>query len=804
MKDMKKIFIVLSLLALTNLGFLSARQDLYASAVWSAKRNPRSFPAVQAAAITAQGATITGQVVDARTFQPLRGAVVSAASVPGTKPNAPANIGFRTGVDGKFILRGVAPGIVNFHVVKAGYTSGPFTSVRPAVDGERIDNVVLTVPPGASLSGRVVDEAGQPVAGMEVAVSSSSDPSAFVRAQSVRRATARTDDDGQYWLGGLPAGEFTIGVGGFSESARIVSIGSEPVVSSGAGEPAPAGLARVVLTIGEERTAADLVVQMRDTFTGAVPIDTSTGTIAGQVVDARGIGIPLATVVLRPTEKSTGSRTIRTDRSGRFQFQNVPPGSFSLAVVEQPTIAAGSEAARRTTLHIAAGTRTENVTLIGARGGTISGTLTDEFGDPVLGTVIAATPSGRSMSGDIVELVARQSGQLVSGRAGSADARGRYRITGLPPGEYLINAALDNAPTGRTEIHFEDRAGQERTLLWASVFYPGVPTVSQASKIVVGEGSESNGVDVRIEPIVTTASINVTATAGRPVNKVQLFQILLDDQVPLLERALTMTGSSVTVEARTGRYRLLATAEVSSDADHAPLWASADVTTDPLFHATVNLVLEPGAKISGRIVFEGTEPNRQSAGPSLLPMTVLPGMRVRGNSTLTTTTGEFSIDGVMPGRYVIQVGSGERGSSWMLKAAIVRGRDVLDEPIDLAASEEIDDVRLTVTDRITELSGRVSDASDRPIRDRWVVVFAADQKYWWLGSRRVRAVLPDQNGRYVIRALPAGTYIVTLVPDPIPIDGLTAANLPALVAAGLRVTLAGGDKKEQDLRSDRR
>ena len=205
MKDMKKIFIVLSLLALTNLGFLSARQDLHASAVWSAKRNARSFPAVQAAAITAQGATITGQVVDARTFQPLRGAVVSAASVPGTKPNAPANIGFRTGVDGKFILRGVAPGIVNFHVVKAGYTSGPFTSVRPAVDGERIDNVVLTVPPGASLSGRVVDEAGQPVAGMEVAVSSSSDPSAFVRAQSVRRATARTDDDGQY-LAGRTAG----------------------------------------------------------------------------------------------------------------------------------------------------------------------------------------------------------------------------------------------------------------------------------------------------------------------------------------------------------------------------------------------------------------------------------------------------------------------------------------------------------------------------------------------------------------------------------------------------------------------
>ena len=58
------------------------------------------------------------------------------------------------------MLRGVAPGIVNFSVFKAGYVSGPFPSVRPAADGEQIDYVILTVPPGASLSGRILDESG--------------------------------------------------------------------------------------------------------------------------------------------------------------------------------------------------------------------------------------------------------------------------------------------------------------------------------------------------------------------------------------------------------------------------------------------------------------------------------------------------------------------------------------------------------------------------------------------------------------------------------------------------------------------
>ena len=95
-----------------------------------------------------QGATITGQVVDARTFQPLRGAVVSAARVKDTRPDVPLNIGFRTGADGRFVLRGVAPGIVNFFVSKAGYPPGPYASVRPAADGEQIDNVVLAVDVG--------------------------------------------------------------------------------------------------------------------------------------------------------------------------------------------------------------------------------------------------------------------------------------------------------------------------------------------------------------------------------------------------------------------------------------------------------------------------------------------------------------------------------------------------------------------------------------------------------------------------------------------------------------------------------
>jgi hypothetical protein len=139
----------------------------------------------------------------------------------------------------------------------------------------------------------------------------------------------------------------------------------------------------------------------------------------------------------------------------------------------------------------------------------------------------------------------------------------------------------------------------------------------------------------------------------------------------------------------------------------------------------------------------------------------------------------------------------------MLKAAILGGRDVLDVPIEFGPGEEITDARLTVTDRISELTGKVSGASDRQIGDESVVVFSADQRHWWAGSRRTRVVRPDAKGLYTVRALPPGAYIVTLLPNPVAQDELLS-RLPALAGTGVRVTIGDGERKVQDLVSRRR
>src|SRR5262245_50520589 len=84
----------------------------------------------------------------------------------------------------------------NLSAVKSGYARRE----APLVEGQPIE---IHLQPGAVVSGRVLDEYGDPVANVRVSVESST---GAVNARTV--ASTATDDLGEYRLGGLPEGAF--------------------------------------------------------------------------------------------------------------------------------------------------------------------------------------------------------------------------------------------------------------------------------------------------------------------------------------------------------------------------------------------------------------------------------------------------------------------------------------------------------------------------------------------------------------------------------------------------------------------
>jgi hypothetical protein len=139
----------------------------------------------------------------------------------------------------------------------------------------------------------------------------------------------------------------------------------------------------------------------------------------------------------------------------------------------------------------------------------------------------------------------------------------------------------------------------------------------------------------------------------------------------------------------------------------------------------------------------------------------------------------------------------------MLKSAIVNGRDALDLPLDITLGRNIEGAVLTFTDRMADLSGAVLDGAGAPNGDLLIMLLPADRTYWEMpSSRRFRApVTPGIDGRYLFTNLPAGDYLLVALADADGLDFSDRNILEQLAAGAIKITIAEGEKKTQDIRT---
>jgi protocatechuate 3,4-dioxygenase beta subunit len=157
---------------------------------------------------------ILGRVVDAVTGRPIVNAIVTRwGHFPVEQPDA-----VLTDRDGRFVITGVPAGPCLLAATKSRYFEGSFGARRPRAhpeplelkDGERRSDIDIRLWPHASISGRVVDEAGEPVVGVQV----SAIPRKFVAGRPAidtrESFSTATDDRGVFRVSGLMPGEYLV------------------------------------------------------------------------------------------------------------------------------------------------------------------------------------------------------------------------------------------------------------------------------------------------------------------------------------------------------------------------------------------------------------------------------------------------------------------------------------------------------------------------------------------------------------------------------------------------------------------
>jgi len=566
-----------------------------------------------------------------------------------------------------------------------------------------------------------------------------------------------------------------------------------------------------------------VLAQTRD----AAPPGTGTGTITGTITSDETPARPLrrAVVTLNCPDPYV-ARTAITDDAGRFAFAGLPGGRYALTATRRGwvTMSYGAKAPGRPgrTIPLAAAERaTASIRL--PRGAVITGSVLDQSGLPVTGVGI------RVMRYTYAGSAGERRLTVVGGPSTTIDDRGQYRIFGLPPGEIyvsVVNTGGSFAPSATADMHLTtDVDVQEaikavesgpsapitdvpqRSVGLAPIFFPGATSPAQATPIALRAGEERSGIDFTIQ-YVPTARVagTVTMPGAEATPSGTLVNLVVNDP------AMPITGPEGFRSTRTGPdgkfefaqvlpgpYLLVARASIPQPGSTTPqvMSTSMDLDVQSEDQRGLSVMLQDGITLSGAVRWEGegTAPRLAGLRPNLQSGTPGAGIAVTGGAATVASDGTFTFAGVGPGRYRLTLGSPAQQTPWAVRAATIGGQDALDTPVDIRGS--LSDLTIVLTDRVSELSGK----ADAAISDSTIVLFSANRDHWYGQSRRIMTVRPGRDGAFTFRRVPAGDYALAAVDDAEPGEWYDPSFLQRLLPSAIKLTIAEGEKKVQDLKA---
>jgi hypothetical protein len=265
------------------------------------------------------------------------------------------------------------------------------------------------------------------------------------------------------------------------------------------------------------------------------------------------------------------------------------------------------------------------------------------------------------------------------------------------------------------------------------------------------------------------------------------------------EYTLQVRGTQTITTSSGGDTMMFSTRIVGGGGDGQSEFGSAPLTVGGEDVTNVMVMTSKGVAVTGRVVFEGgtkptnTAPLRVTA---MMVDTEAP-IGMPGGSASLSPEGTFEIKGLMGQRVIRPTGL---PAGWVLKSVTLNGVDVTDRGITVKPNEPVSAVEVTLTSKSTNVTGAVT-AGAEPATDYTVVIFAEDAEKWTAPmTRHVAFARPNQDGRYRIRDLPAGSYYAIAVPYIAQGEWNDPEVLGRLKANATTFTLAEGESQMLDLK----
>jgi len=598
-------------------------------------------------------------------------------------------------------------------------------------------------------------------------------------------------------------------------------------------------------------------------------VDAGGAGVAGVAVTLQG-GYEMMGLV--PTQRSLpgGSRSTLTNNDGHFAFFELPAGSYSIDAAKSGFMPGAFGRVRPRgqpqSVDVRDGETNAQIRIRIWGFSAVTGSVRDEAGEAVVGVQVRALR--RSANGK------RQ--VLVPGGSAMTDDRGEYRIDMLQPGEYVVGiqtlqatlpaavvqavaagraagavgelmsqlsragvSGSGNVTTsaksigewawssgGRTALTVPSPANDGRLFVYPTTFYPSARTSREAQTIVVRSGEDRSAIDFQLQlapaTIVTgTVIASDGPMAGLPIRLVPEDIDDYDGDLRGQEAAITVSdanGRFLFAGVTPGSYVLQAQALPTSVVGPANpsmrgQWANQALAVGEAGIQNMTLTLRNGARVSGRIEFDGARPR---PGPEVVSHLFIQLEPLEANVNRSSSSymvnfdgnGAFTIPEVPPGRYLVvfrAYAEDRRGmAGWETKVATLGGRDVSTRP--MIVQGDITNLVMTLTDHNSEVSGTVRDASGKADADASVLVFTAERELWpdaTTNNRRFRQMRAAENGTFTLRGVLPGEYFIVAIADEDVTDWPDSRAFDALSKIATRFMIADSGKVMQDLTTRR-
>ncbi len=691
--------------------------------------------------------------------------------VPGAQVELRSTLTWKaaTNADGVAKLQGVGASWSALAVQAKGFAP---SAMRVSTSGiaDSVEKVALSLARGAALSGRVVDEAGKPIANARVVATNASEPLPVV---DPRRDGVLTSGDGAFTIPSLSAGTWRI--------------------SASAGEYAPTTSAPLALDGEHARSGIELRMTSGATVRGVVQ-DRSGAPIAGADVS----------VVVAGYVPWRARRQAFTDASGTFAVGGLARRAFD--------VVAWHESGASAIVPVDLTAKAEHaVTLTLDVSGAIAGTVVDKAGQPIGDAQVIAEPDWTGGTADRAAWGVRGVQETVTDQAGA------FKFAGMPDGSYRVRAARSGAseaalelspgvvtkPNGApikivvpadgraigkvqladgkpvTAFTIELGSTEPRAFVTkdgafavsgAAGTYPltvaGPGFVTTTKQATIAEGKDSDLGTITVTP-GRSISGRVTDEHGAPVAKatVAAGALLTGGGAELYIKDESIAAKDTETDAD-GRFVLegFPPASITIIAGKANVGRSASIQLPATQESTtIDLVLAATSGMEGRITREGKP----------LPDTIVianPIGAVASNFFVTTgPDGTFALDALAPGSYIVYPmlggGGGRPKDMYMRRVEVALGKktkfeiDATPGSVSLAVSVKSDKGAPVAMAQLITFQANVSPRTVEELRDGTNMPFG--DAVWPIYLRGI------VDGAASIDGLrPAGHTLCVLLGDP--------------------------------------